>query len=229
MAVVWDQCGCRDRTGDISFETLGREACRQKTETLTGIILWIIGRPSIVQKTVFSLVLLGGLPIRNVTAGTQVSVPAEACVYFAGQVQTDLQASFPPDANWESEPWDVASLGIHADFHLDTAPWEGIVRAEINAGDAEGFSLEDRTAASTIPPCSAVNGLDTLTITADGSWARGPLDPHVGPEGWVGAHLHLTANTTTSESVCCKAACRTGLLVCSSVIRPRIQGRFPRS
>ena len=112
-----------------------------------------------------------------------LTVPAEAVVYFAGQSQPSLQTTFPPTPGWETEPWDVGATGDVTNFFGDSAPWEGVVRAEVNAGEEEGFTIEDRTAASTIPPFVNVVGLTTVSLTASGNWGRGPLMPHGGPDG----------------------------------------------
>lgn len=122
----------------------------------------------------------------------QVSVPAEACVYFAGGLQPDLEAAYPPDANWASDPWDVGGAPNHSNFHNDTAPWAGVVRATNNTC-SDASSPTGRVAASTIPPCIPVGDLQGLpiSITGTGQWGRGPCDPDgngtgTGPDGWVG-------------------------------------------
>jgi len=122
----------------------------------------------------------------------QVSVPGEACVYFAGQSQPALQSAYPPDSNWAADPWDFGSAPNHTNFHNDTAPWDGVVRATANSC-TNASSATGRVAASTVPPCIFVGDLQgtTISITATGRWGRGPCDPNpsdpgIGPEGWAG-------------------------------------------
>jgi len=119
-----------------------------------------------------------------------VRVPAEAVPYFAGQDQSILEAGFAPTVDWALDPWDVAALGDHFNLHNDTAPWEGVLREEIQAGSNEGFTIADRTAASTIPPALPVQSGERITILAVGLWARGPLLPHVGPDGGTSFVTH---------------------------------------
>ena len=122
----------------------------------------------------------------------RVSVPAEACVYFAGRLQPDLEVAYPPDANWASDPWDAGSAPNHSNFHNDTAPWESVLRATSNSCP-NASSPGGRIAASTIPPCIPVVDLQAfpISISTTGRWARGPCDPvpsdpGTGPDGWVG-------------------------------------------
>lgn len=115
-----------------------------------------------------------------------LTVPAEACVYFAGHSQAELELQYPPDTNWAIDPWDVGSAANHSNFHNDTAPWKGVLRVSNNSCPAAS-SPNGRIAASTIPPWVGLPpGATRVSISATGIWGRGPCDPHVNPDGWVG-------------------------------------------
>lgn len=129
--------------------------------------------------------LMSAMSVPSVFAVT-ISAPGESCIYFAGQTQPDLEALYPPLAGWENNPWDqFHSYGEHGNFHNDSAPWEGVVRAY----NKPAYSDETaRTASSTIPPFIDVTGWEAagvkLSITATGIWAHAPDYPHTGPDGY---------------------------------------------
>lgn len=116
-----------------------------------------------------------------------ISVPGESCIYFAGQTQPDLEAMYPPSAGWEYVPWEPGAppWNQHWNFHNDTAPWEGVVRAT----NGENPDIIARTASSLIPTFIDVTSWQAagvkLSITAIGVWGHSPRPScHSGPDGY---------------------------------------------
>ena len=121
----------------------------------------------------------------SVMANVTISIPAESCIYGAGQDQATLEILYPPAGGWDLVPWEeVLPEEVGHDWvHNDTADWEGVVRAT-NGGNTD---ITARTAASTIPQyvdvtAWAAAGLN-LNISATGSWAHHPWE-QTGPDGY---------------------------------------------
>jgi len=121
-------------------------------------------------------------------ADIYVNVPAESCIYLAGQSQPSLSTTMTPSSGWESVQWDVGGAGNAGNLWNDTADWEGAVREYRYA--AYQKTVADRTAASTIPPFIDVSAWEAagtnLSISATGTWGRGPAYNSSGPDGHGG-------------------------------------------
>jgi hypothetical protein len=122
-------------------------------------------------------------------AGVTISVPAESCIYFAGQTQVGLESSYPPSSGWELVPWNEGGVNPSM-FYNDAAPWEGVVRAWSGAYER---TVPERTASSIIAPYVDVTGWEGITsITAAGLWAHGPHCTYSDADGYE-------ANRTTED------------------------------
>lgn len=114
-------------------------------------------------------------------ASVTISVPAESCIYFAGQTQPGLESSYPPSLGWELVPWNEGGVN-GATFYNDTAKWKGVVRAY--SGGYERTEAE-RTASSIIAPYVDVTGWEGIaSITAAGLWAHGPHCAYSDADGY---------------------------------------------
>ena len=133
--------------------------------------------------TIYALAALA-LMTSSAFASTTLSVPAESCIYFAGQTQPGLESLYPPSSGWASVPWNVGVVD-RTGFCNDTAPWEGVVRAYSGVYKR---TVADRTASSIIPPYIDVTGWQaaglTISITGTGIWARNPNCPYTNADGY---------------------------------------------
>ncbi len=118
------------------------------------------------------------------------TVPGTACVYFAGQTQSYLEAEFPPDPNPFSVCTTVGNSTNHGSLHNDTANWEGVERVPSSGGcpapsNTCPTATSDfcSTGTAIVPPSVEVCG-DTVSVSAAGSWAHGFSSGQVsGPGG----------------------------------------------
>ncbi len=129
---------------------------------------------------VFSIIVLALLLVTvpvSVSADDSVTVPGTACVHFAGQTQSGLEAAFPPSAGWINVQWGVGGGGNHNNFHNDTADWVGVLRAQ-----QQPRYFTDRTGTAIVPSFIGFCGGGTLSVSASGEWGHGPAHPS-GPGG----------------------------------------------
>jgi len=115
-----------------------------------------------------------------------ISIPAESCIYFAGQSHPGIEIAYPPLANWELVPWDEPVDGLLVSLFNDAAPWEGVIRAY---SDPAYSNVTARTVESLIPPFIDITSWETsgikMSITATGLWGHHPvLFYHSGPDGY---------------------------------------------
>jgi hypothetical protein len=147
------------------------------------------------------LTILTGLALTFAMAGpamgsVTISVPAESCIYFAGQTQAGLPSVHA--SGWEAVPWNVGGVNP-SNFYNDTAPWEGVVRAWSGAYER---TEADRTAASLIPPYVDVTGWEGIaSITATGLWAHGPHCTYSDADGYGANQLTQSQYNTFGISL----------------------------
>jgi hypothetical protein len=132
---------------------------------------------------------LASMATTAIASTVSISVPAESCVYFAGQTQPGIESLYPPSSGWASVPWNVGGVNPGG-LYNDGAPWEGVVRAYT---DGYGRTVADRTAASLIPPYVDVTGWRaaglSVSVTGTGWWAHGPHATYSDADGYGGNNV----------------------------------------